>query len=95
MIHEDFPIQIDLSIVRQSSKEAVNLKEANILNSNGKYEIEIEVINNKVDDTYTNEQLHNIFKKINKYILSGLQGTNYPISYKEQSEMLVQIFKNV
>ena len=49
MIHDDYPVKIDLSIVRESLNEEQTFKDANILNLNGKYEIEIEVLNDKID----------------------------------------------
>ena len=70
MIHDDFPIRIDLSIVRQSAKDVITFKDANLLNRNGKYEIEIELINDKIDETMTSIELDKMLKKITKYILS-------------------------
>ena len=49
MIHDDYPLKIDLSIVRERYKwDKQNFKESNILKLNGKYEIEIEVLNDKI-----------------------------------------------
>ena len=93
MIHDEYPVQIDLSIVRQASKDESNIKESNILNLSGKYEIEIEMINEKIDSTITSTELNNKLKKITKYILSGLQSTNYPVSYKEQYNIITEYFK--
>jgi hypothetical protein len=95
MIHEDYPLQIDLSIVRQASKENTDIKETNLLNQNGKYEIEIEVLNDKINRTVTDVEIDKILKKVTKFILSGLQGTNYPISYVEQNTIQDQYLKMV
>lgn len=92
MVHPDFPVKIDLSVVRESLNEQQSFKDANILGLNGKYEIEIEVNNDAIDsvdktNTMSGEMLDKIIKKVTKYILSGLQGTNYPIAYPEQQNI--------
>ena len=80
------------------------LKDSGVLEEPQIYEIEIEVDNNKLDEILKAAEdksnqyifLDKIIKKIIKYILSGLQGTNYPISYSEQTEILnnyMQLFK--
>ena len=86
MVHDEYPVVVDLSVVRESQKAQNNLKEANIFGLNGKYEIEIEVKNDHVlmDDKVTAGMLDQMLKKVIKIVLSGLQGTNYPVSYMEQ-----------
>jgi hypothetical protein len=89
--HEDElnPTQIDLTIVQSSAKNgsqyipSKTIEESNVFNNVESYEIEIEIINKKANKL-TIEQLSHYVKKTNKYILSGLQGTNYPISYPQQ-----------
>lgn len=81
LIHKDLPIKIDLSIVRQTSSSN-SISESNIFKMIPNYEIEVELDNDKLDG-YNPETLNNLIKKVNKYILSGLQNTNFPVSYKE------------
>ena len=94
MKHDEYPVLIDLSVVRESNKGSnkYNLKESNIFSQNLKYEIEIELDNNMIDTVdkslLTSTLLERLIKKITKYILSGLQETNYPISYTEQNLVL-------
>ena len=88
MTHEAFPFKIDLSIVRDSLNEKQNFKESNILQLNGKYEIEIEVLNEKISKDETSANLDKMLKTVTKYILSGLQGTNYPVAYNEQQTII-------
>ena len=101
LIHDDFPVKIDLSIVKESQKElspkeSLDIKESNLFNKNEKYEIEIEVDNTKLNNILSKFEekekftlfLDKILKKIIKYVLSGLQETNYPISYSEQYETI-------
>jgi len=86
---EDNPTQIDLTIVRSSAKngsqyiQSRTIEESNVFNNIETYEIEIEVVNKKAINM-TPEMLLSYLKKANKYVLSGLQNTNYPISYPQQ-----------
>ena len=99
-IHSDFPIRVDMSIVKSSESEKATYKgrtiykskseytfqAANITDSPEKYEIELEILNNKVGpgtDYNDHRVLMKSLKKVVKYVLSGLQNTNYPISYSE------------
>jgi hypothetical protein len=99
-IHSDFPIRVDMSIVKSSESEKATYKgrtiykskseytfqAANITDSPEKYEIELEILNNKVGpgtDYNDDSVLMKSLKKVVKYVLSGLQNTNYPISYSE------------
>lgn len=95
LMHPDYPLRIDLSIVKTSIKYANSYKlkpvyditDSNVFNNNETYEIEIESFE-------LNKHLHgyDIFeaslRKAIKFVLSGLQGTNYPISYVEQGDVL-------
>jgi hypothetical protein len=68
-----------------------NIEESNVFNNQENYEIEIEVDNNKIGpSTAFNTPLSIVtgLRKVIKYILSGLQGTNYPISYPEQKSII-------
>ena len=99
-IHSDFPIRVDMSIVKSSESEKATYKgrtiykskseytfqAANITDSPEKYEIELEILNNKVGpgtDYNDDSVLMKSLKKAVKYVLSGLHNTNYPISYSE------------
>ena len=85
--HEDYPVNIDLSIVKESKNKFYNIKESNIFDGSEKYEIEIELDNDKINDSTDFKQLDGKIKKLIKIILSGLQDTPYPISYPEITEM--------
>jgi hypothetical protein len=95
--HPDFPFNIDVSIVKESTKKGNKLvpkytiQDSDVFNSIEKYEIEIEVDNRKVGlgtNYSTVELLGNSFRKMVRLILSGLQETNYPISYTKQNQIL-------
>ena len=81
LIHPDYPAKIDLSIVRDAY--STNIRDSNLFKSTQKYEIEVE-ISNSVEQQ---EQLKNLIFKISKYILCGLQNTNFPVSYNELKEV--------
>ena len=92
-----FPFMVDLSIVKDSKRQGrfyvpeFNIKDSGVFDGLEKYEIEIECINSKigVGTRYNTPDLINkAMKQVIKYILSGLQGTNYPIAYGEQNMIL-------
>jgi hypothetical protein len=94
--HDDYPINIDISIVKNSKREnnSFRLKSAYRLDDSGvftnpeTYEIELEVDNTRIGpgtDFNSHESILNALNKTIKFILMGLQGTNFPISYTEQN----------
>jgi len=103
LVRNDLPVKIDLSIVRMSNKQdKYNLKpeytteQAGVFTNPESYEIEIEVLNNKMNTPPFMDSIEPVLQGIRKaikYILSGLQGTNYPISYPEQTQVLTDYMK--
>ena len=97
LTHPDFPLSVDVSIVKQSRQkgkyveQSYTFTEAGLSKSPERYEIEIEMDNLKVgvgSKYSTTESLYMAVKKTILYVLSGLQGTNFPISYSEQFNLL-------
>ena len=86
--HDDYPISIDCSIIKSSKAKGrymmstFTIQETDLFNNPETYEIEIEVDNAKLEG-YTTERLEAILMKSIKFVLGGLQQTNYPISYNE------------
>ena len=70
LINENYPFNIDLSIVRENGNIENNskLNDGNIFNINEKYEIEIELDNEKVND-YSITNLELMIKKVIKFIM--------------------------
>ena len=78
--------------------EKLTISDSNVFNNPETYEIEIEVINNEAERKYieliegkkviNHVKLATDLQKIVRYILSGLQGTDYPIKYTEQNAVL-------
>ena len=107
--HPDHPVLVDISITKTGNKAkdkrgynyiipVYNLDESNIFNNQEIYEIEIEIDNTKIGpgtNFKTPDQILVSIRKVIKYILSGLQGTMFPISYHEQDEVLRNYMKMI
>ena len=84
--HPEFPMFVDCSIVKSSPRDGKFLKptytidESNLFDNPETYEIEIEIDNSKMEGI-TSEGLKKSIMKCIKFVLGGLQQTNYPISY--------------
>ena len=71
-----------------------SIHESNVFNNYEWHEIEIELNNDIIKSkSYTVDELDSKIKKMIKYILSGLQQSNYPIGYNEQTNILQQYYK--
>jgi hypothetical protein len=107
--HPDYPVVVDISITKSGNMAKDNrgynnilpvytLEESNVLNNRETYEIEIEVDNTKIGPGTrfkTPDSIATAIRKVIKYILSGLQGTMYPISYVEQEDVLRDYMKMI
>jgi hypothetical protein len=74
------------------------LDESNVFNNQETYEIEIEINNTKIGPAtkFNNPQLIiDALRKVIKFVLGGLQGTNYPISYPEQKRVINSYMKMI
>jgi hypothetical protein len=88
--------EIHLSIVKSSNKndkgrliKSYNVDESNVFQNQESYEIEIEVQSTPAKILFkTPQQLSDALQKSVKNVLSGLQRTNYPISYPEQKKVI-------
>ena len=68
-----------------------SIDDSNVFNNQEIYEIEIEIDNHKIGPATkfnSPDLIAQSLRKVIKYILGGLQGTNYPISYPEQQSVL-------
>ena len=102
--HPDLPIKIDISIVKSSKKEegsyrlqkTYTTEESGVFTNPEIFEIELEVDNSKIGPatSYNSpESILDSLRKGIKYVLMGLQGTNFPISYPEQQDVLRSYMK--
>jgi len=97
-VKEGYPLQFDLSVVKSSKKTynsliaEYNIESSNVFKNPESYEVEIECKNQECFQKGKDELMH-IIKNGIKLILSGLQFTNYPVSYKEQNIVLTEYIK--
>ena len=72
--------------------------ESNVFNNQETYEIEIEVNNLEIGPAtkFNNPQvIIDSLRKVIKFVLGGLQSTNFPISYPEQKDILKSYMKMI
>ena len=95
--HNTLPVRADISIVKESARDGRRMKpvytfeEGNVVNSPETYEVEFEINNQEVGPGTrysTSEDLTLVIRKMIRYVLSGLQETNYPVSYTVQDGVL-------
>jgi hypothetical protein len=100
--HPEHPVVVDISIVKNGDKEegarwgdqmkrVYTTTESNVFNNQEIYQIEIEIDNSRIGpgtSFNTPEAILTSLRKVIKYVLCGLQGTNYPVSYPEQREVM-------
>jgi len=91
--HPDYPVLVDISIVKSTEivdkkpKTYYSTADSNIFNREETYEIELEVDNRAIGPgtRFNNPKIIlESIRRVIKFVLSGLQGTNFPISYPEQ-----------
>lgn len=93
-IHSSMPYRVDCSVVRSSKKvggkdvQSTTLQDSGLFDQPLTYEIEIELDNQKVFDNFDPRQDKSAVAQLKKVlmggimkVLSGIQQTNYPISY--------------
>jgi hypothetical protein len=96
--HPDYPVNVDISIVKSSNfvnkfqyVKTYNIQDSNVFNNKEKIEIELELINEQIGPkTKFNspDKLAAALRKVIKMVLCGLQGTNFPVSYPEQRNVM-------
>ena len=105
--HPDYPFRIDISTVKTSKKLknhsyefTYTIEESNVFQNNIIYEVEIELLNEKVkqkvfdllDEEKDKLKILKYYEKMLKmgirYILSGIQRTNFPIDHYEMTNVL-------
>ena len=72
--------------------------ESNVFNNQETYEIEIEVNNKEIGPAtkFNNPQvIIDALRKVIKFVLGGLQSTNFPISYPEQKSIMNSYMKMI
>jgi hypothetical protein len=102
--HPNLPIAADITILRNSSKYGKDMvptytvQDAKVFENDVSYEIELEILNNRVRGTqyaHSPSLLLNELRKMIRIILSAIQGTNYPIGEQEMRSVLKSYHKLV
>lgn len=84
LTHDDFPVAVDMSIVKSSTKSEYTIQESGVFETEKQYEIEIEVDSTRIESKFNKQgTLSNAIRTVVKYILCGIQRSNYPISNSE------------
>ena len=101
-VHDDYPVKIDISMVKSGLREGAFAKpvytvgESNVFKNPSNIEVEIEIDNYRVGPgtPFTSPALLlDAIRKAIKLVLSGLQETNYPVSYPQQKKNLEAYMK--
>jgi hypothetical protein len=112
--HQDSLVFVDVSIVKSNKINNRNkailcqtVQESGIFTNPEKYEIELELNNEKITEIMDNINTNNTnvknivqkviqdIRKCIRLVLSGLQGTPYPISYIEQEDILKEYMRRI
>lgn len=92
-VHTEYPIFADLSIVKMGKKSnrvvmpQYSIQEAGVFTNAEQYEIELEVDNARVGpgaEYNSVPKIMDALRKCIRIVLTGLQGTKYPISYTDR-----------
>jgi hypothetical protein len=97
LIHPDMPgVVVDLSVVKSAKKDRQLLKEkefslSKLFETPEEYEVEIELKPESMAKEYIVELLKNLKTTI-KYVCSGVQSSNFPISYGIQHTIAYEYY---
>lgn len=102
--HPKYPIHADISIVRGSKRTnrvpipQYTIQDAGVFTNVETYEVELELANDKVGPGSNYNSVKSLLEAIRRCIrivLSGIQGTNYPIGYSERDNVLKSYMKMI
>jgi hypothetical protein len=102
--HDDLPFFADLSIVQKSKTTGggsvpmkfFTVQDAGVFSGGESYEIEMEVDNEKVGPGTKYNTANSVIvalRKAIRIVMSGIQGTNYPISYSVQKQIQTEYMR--
>lgn len=103
--HNTLPLHADISIVKTNRKikgkvtvPQYTIQDAKVFSNIEHYELELEIDNTRVGlgtEYNTAEKVIDVIRKGVRFILSGLQETNYPITNRENTQVLNDYMKLV
>lgn len=92
-------VKVDVSIVKGSKRNrsnnmtpTYNIQDSQLFNNPHHYEIELEVIKNKLRDPQNDL---GVLKNVVKYVLCGMQETNYPVGNDIQTDIKESYYKMI
>jgi hypothetical protein len=97
--HPEYPILVDISIVKTNKQvksreegkpvdvKTYTIQESQVFENPEKYEIELEIDNMRVGPGQY-DQVMQYLRKVIRIIMSGIQGTSYPISVSDRNSVL-------
>jgi len=103
--HPDFPIFCDMTTVKNSSRtktpphhlrSSYTLQDSKLFEDIEHYEIELELDTERLikeKTVFDVQKLHDSVRLCIKYVLSGIQNTNYPIPHSEMDSILLEYYK--
>ena len=100
--HDEYPVKMDLSIVKSSRRNGKDFErnystsESGVFLNKEQYEVEIEINNEKLGpdtNTTTLESLVSKVRKCIKFVMMGIQESNYPISISERHRITQEYLK--
>uniref|UniRef100_A0A6C0KYG7 mRNA (guanine-N(7))-methyltransferase n=1 Tax=viral metagenome TaxID=1070528 RepID=A0A6C0KYG7_9ZZZZ len=100
--HEDYPVNVDISITKASYSQQARsggfytTQEAGVFTNRESYEIELEIDNSKIGPKTEFDSpgsIQRALRKVIKFVLNGLQGTNFPVAYPELTNIGNQYLK--
>ena len=100
--HPELPVFVDLSIIRTNKKSnkvpmlTYTIQDSKLFENTPSYEIELEVDNTRIGvgtNYETGEKLMGALRKCIRMVLSGIQGSNYPIPFSERNRVYESYMK--
>ena len=101
-VHPDYPVNVDISIVKSSYNHEKRVDsfyttgEAGLFSNHESYEVELEVDNSKIGPgtEFNNPgKVQAALRKVIKFVLCGLQGTNFPVPFSELKNVREQYLR--
>ena len=92
----DLPFRIDVSVTKQSNAQTRGFAEARLHNSIPRYEIEVEIMTEQIGvgtEFASPEDLNLPLKRTIGMVLSGLQGSNFPLTIDKQNQIKAEYCK--
>lgn len=97
--HDVWPIFVDLSIVKSSKQinEKVDvftytIQESEVFKNAEKYEVELEIDNLRIGLAQKDDVM-DALRKVIRVVMSGIQGSNYPIPLSERDDVLQEYLR--